>query len=180
MSSAIAVSNEIAATLARLVSGKVRVVFFDESARCFDFTGKTLDEIQAKTSRIRDGGCTSIGVGLDAAMKRGWEIDGIAIVTDGGENRPPIFRETYARFEKDFGKPVPVYVYGLGGFNHGFVAGCEMVGIDVQLFDLTRGKVDHYSILNLVQTMRTNRHSLVDDIYATPLLTLDEVFLGAA
>jgi hypothetical protein len=47
--------------------------------------------------------------------------------------------------------------------------------IDMQVFDL-RGGIDYYSLPNLVATMRTNRYSLIDEVMAVPLLTLDKVF----
>jgi len=36
--------------------------------------------------------------------------------------------------------------------------------------------VDFYSLPNLVQTMRTNRYSLIEEIMETPLLTLEQAF----
>jgi hypothetical protein len=49
----------------------------------------------------------------------------------------------------------------------------------MQTFDLRDGKTDYYSIPNLVQTMRSNQYSLVDEIMATPLLSLSEVLKDA-
>jgi hypothetical protein len=50
----------------------------------------------------------------------------------------------------------------------------QQSGLDMQVFDLTGG-VDYYSLPNLIQTMRTNRYSLVDEIMSTKLLKLADV-----
>jgi hypothetical protein len=50
----------------------------------------------------------------------------------------------------------------------------QRAGLEMQTFDI-RGGTDYYSIPNLAQTMRTKTYGLVDEILATPLLTLNSV-----
>jgi hypothetical protein len=47
----------------------------------------------------------------------------------------------------------------------------------MQTFDI-RGGVDYYSLPNLASTMRTKTYGLVDEIMATPLLSLNDVLKG--
>jgi hypothetical protein len=54
----------------------------------------------------------------------------------------------------------------------------KQAGIEMQTFDI-RGGTDFYSIPNLAQTLRASRYSLVDEIMATPLLTLNSVLKGS-
>ena len=54
----------------------------------------------------------------------------------------------------------------------------NQAGIEMQTFDI-RGGVDYYSVVNLVQTLRASRYSLIDEILATPLLSLNTVLKGA-
>ena len=51
----------------------------------------------------------------------------------------------------------------------------KKAGFDLQIFELG-GSVDYYSIPNLVQSMRTNQYSFVEEIMATPLLKLSEAY----
>lgn len=174
MERAIEAAKHVAATLAAMVKGKVWLVFFDNSPQCIDVTGATLDVVLKATQYVRANGGTSIGCGLQRMMDDKAEIDGIAIVSDGGENAPPVFADVYKRYSAQLGKEVPVYLYHCQGDTDSFTYRTKSAGIDVQTFELTG--VDYYSLPNLVATMRTNRYSLVDEIMAWPLVTLEEVF----
>lgn len=171
MEQAIPTAREVAATLAKFVRGKVWLVFFDTSPMTIDVTGCTLDVIKAATAHIRADGGTSIGCGLDRMLQAKEELDGIAIVSDGCENMSPMFWDVYARYSKLFDKEIPVYLYRLQGSDYPHHYATFAKGGTITEFDLRRG-VDFYSLPNLVTTMRTNRYSLVDEIMATPLLTL--------
>jgi hypothetical protein len=103
------------------------------------------------------------------------EVDGIAIVTDGGENTAPYFAEVYGRYCKQFDKIVPVYMYDCDGDRNNLSESMNRAGYEMQLFDLRHGKADFYAIPNLVNTMRSNPYGLLDEIMATPLLSLSDV-----
>jgi hypothetical protein len=107
-------------------------------------------------------------------MESGVEVDGIAIVSDGGENNPPYFPQVYKVYTERIGKEVPVYLYHCDGERNVLSLTMQQSGLDMQVFDLTGG-VDYYSLPNLIQTMRTNRYSLVDEIMSTKLLKLADV-----
>ena len=173
MSRAIEASRHVAATLAKICQGKVYLVFFDTSPMTVDVTGLPLDAIQKATRHITANGGTSIGCGLNRMLSEKVEIDGIAIVSDGEENTAPRFADTYKRYCEFAGKQVPVYFYhceGSGSFAHEL----NREGIEMQTFDI-RGGVDYYSLPNLASTMRTKTYGLVDEIMATPLLSLNDV-----
>lgn len=180
MQECIDVSRHIAAMLAKMVRGKVHLVFFDTAPRAIDVTGKTYDELLALTKHVMAQGGTSIGCGLQWALDMGVEIDGIAIVSDARENNVPQFARVYQTYSQRHNKEVPVYLYRM---QHGTVSWADQdlaqsmkaASLDLQEFDL-RGGVDYYSLPNVVATMRVNRYSLVDEIMDTPLLTLDKVF----
>jgi len=179
MENAIEGANQVASTLAKMVTGKVTLIFFDTQPTYIDVTNLTYDQIKAKTKYIKAQGGTSIGCGLLAAMDRKVEIDGIAIVSDAAENGIPYFADQYNKFVKDYGKESPVYLYRVGTdmssySDRDLANSMKAAGHDLQEFDLRRG-FDFYSLPNLVATMRTNRYSLADEILATPLLTLADV-----
>ena len=175
MSQAIETAKHVAATLAKMVKGKVWLVFFDTTPMTIDVTGAALDIIQKGTRHIRAGGGTSIGCGLQRMLDEKCEIDGIAIVSDGGENTAPFFPVVYDKYSKWAGKEVPVYLYQTYGEPPALIGAMNLAKMDMTVFDI-RGGVDYYSLPNLVATMRTNRYSLIDEVMATPLLTLSKAF----
>jgi hypothetical protein len=181
MQVAIAAARQVAAFLARSVSGKVHLVFFNQSPTYYDATGKTLEQIEAMTAGVTAAGATSVGCALQYAAERGLPVDGVALVSDGAENTAPSFAAAHAALCKRLDKDVPVYLYWVpcyqpssqfgGNWPEAVRHAAALAGIDLQVFDL-RGGVDYYALPNLVQTMRTNRYSLADEILETPLLTL--------
>lgn len=173
MSHAIELARHVAATLAKFVSGKVLLIFFDSQPLTVDVTGLSLDQIQKATRHITAGGETSIGVGLNKLLVEKIEVDGIAIVSDGGENRAPLFADTFRRYSEMIGKQIPVYFYDVHGHS-GWRERINSVGIEMQTFDVA-GNTDYYSIVNTVATLRSNRYSLVEEILSTPLLSLNDV-----
>lgn len=173
MHSAILAANEVAGTLARLVRGKVHLVFFNDMPQYFDVTGKTLEEIKTLTRNVTAGGNTNIGCGLGLLIERGLTVDGIAVVTDGGENQSPVFALVYEQYVKRHGNEPTVYMYAVGNVSFIFEHNCSVRNIKVEKFDV-RGS-DYYSIPNLAQTMRVGRYSLYDEIMQTNLVTLDQV-----
>lgn len=176
MSQAIEAARQIAATLSRFVKGEVHLVFFDTAPRYIRATGKTLEQLKAETRLIVAAGGTSIGCGLVYALEKSLDFDGIAIVSDGAENTSPLFPDAYARMLKATDRLIPVYFYQCDGERDNLSVRMNQSGMDVQTFDLRGSKMDYYSLPSLVQTMRVNRYSLIDEIMETPLLTLDQVF----
>lgn len=183
MSQAIEVSRHVSATLAKMVKGKVWLVFFDTMPHAMDVTGLALDAIKAKTKHVQADGGTSIGCGLQRMLDNHEEIDGIAIISDAGENTAPLFPAVYKRYSTEFGKDVPVYLYQCDGDRPDeqgqyLLRTMKREEIDMQVFDLRGTKIDYVSLPNMVATMRTSRYSLVEEIMATKLLTLRDVFKG--
>jgi hypothetical protein len=181
MEDSIEVARHISATLVRFVKGAVHLVFFNTAPRHIDVSGKTLEEIKALTRYVTANGATSIGCGMQWARDEGINVDGIAIVSDMAENNTPSFASTYRGYCEKLSKEPTVYLYVLGSqyeqttWIHQFETSLMKHSIDAQAFDLRGSGVDYYSLPNLVQTMRTNRYSLVDEIMAVPLLKLEDV-----
>lgn len=170
-------ARHVAATLAKFVKGKVHLVFFDSAPRHFEVSGKSYDQILAETKHVLIGGGTSIGCGVQYAIEYKFDVDGIAVVSDAQENSAPRFVERYQKLCQNLDKEIPVYLYRFEPGSRGFsdrdlATSMSAAGIDLQEFDLRKG-VDYYSLPNLVQTMRTNRYSLVDEIMATKLYRWD-------
>lgn len=165
----------VAATLAKMVKGRVHLIFFDTTPRYFDATGKTYEELKKYSNSWSAGGGTSIGCGLRYMLDKKLSVDGIAVVSDGGENHPPDFAETYKKYCDLLAVEPTLYFYRFAGDGDAFSGNCSRAKLDVQTFDLRGSKVDFYSLPNLVQTMRVGRYQLLDDVMNMPLLTLNDV-----
>ena len=179
MTSTIEVARHVAGVLAKMVKGNVWLCFFNTSPQTIDVTGKPLDWINETTKHINANGGTSIGCGLQRMLDSKVEVDGIVVVSDAAENTSPWFADVYKKYSEHYDKEVPVYLYRtVNQSNYGgdidLKVSMDRLHFDIQEFDLTKS-IDYYSLPNLVATMRTNRYSLIDEILATPLLTLQSV-----
>jgi hypothetical protein len=179
MSRAIEASRHVAATLAKICQGKVYLVFFDTNPMTVDVTGLPLDSIQKATRHITANGGTSIGCGLNRMLVEKVAVDGIVIVSDGGDNTAPLFADVYPKYAKFVDKDVPVYFYQLSGETDKLTPHMQRNGLEMTTFDLRGSKLDYYSIPNTVKTLRSNQYSLVEEILQTPLLTLNSVLMGS-
>ncbi len=180
-------SKYVAAALTKFVTGRVWLVFCDSSCTGFEVTGMKLEDIQAKTKYVRASGATSYGVGLAWAFANDYELDGVAIIGDGGENTTPLFRQAWDTYKSRKNVDLPVFFYQTyvdarwtrdpGGNPQNFERGMGLGSspVPVTKFDLTHGNVDYYSVANLAQTMNINSFSLVDRIMACPLVKLEQV-----
>jgi hypothetical protein len=174
MQSAIKGAIDIASYLTKSVKGKVHLIFFNQEPRAMEVTGKTLDEIQKMTARVSAQGMTSCGCGLWMLADKKISIDGIAIVSDGGENTAPAFAEAYMKYEKVMSKSPTVYFYKFPGDRNVMSQNCKMANVAIEEFDMTQS--DYYSLPNMIAMMKTTQYSLIEEIMNTELLTFKDVF----
>ena len=174
MQQAIKLAVEIASYITKSVKGKVYLIFFNIQPRMMEVTGKTLAEIQQETRLISAGGGTSCGCGLWLLADKKIAVDGIAMISDGGENTFPAFGEAYLRYVDIMKKSPTVYFYKLNGDRNVFSENCKRTNTAIEEFDMTQS--DYYSLPNMVAMMKTTRYSLIDEIMSTELLTFKDVF----
>lgn len=172
MSTSMELAKKVAGFITERVSGKVWLIFFNTMPTPFDVTGKTYFQINNLTKNINAGGGTTIGCGLEYIASRKEEIDGIAIVSDGGDNTGSSFGNVYKKYSEQIGKEPTIYFFQVDGDPDQLSK--QVPGIE--RFDLRGGKVDYNSLPNIIQTLRVNKYSLLDEILATPLLRMDMVF----
>lgn len=175
MQKAIEFARYVAATLAKMVTGQVHLVYFDTSPRYINATGKSYEDLLAETKTITAVGGTSIGCGLQYIMDKKIDVDGIAIVSDGAENSAPFFSVVYPKYSKYLDKEPTVYVYLTKGESPVIDTALKTAQIDFQMFDLRHDKADHYSIPEIAKTMQTSRYALIDKILAAPLLDVEKL-----
>jgi len=175
MRTAIEVARHLAGTLTKMVTGDVHLIFFNTSPRYINATGKDYDLLLKETRHVVANGGTSIGCGVQYAMDKKLDIDGIAVVSDGGDNTYPQIHQVYPHLCKRLDKQVPVYLYRTQGDTDTMTGSMDSIGVGVEVFPIPQD-FDYFSLPNLAQTMRVSRYSLIDEVLATPLLTLDQVF----
>lgn len=180
MQHSVEVAKEVAGTLTAMVKGKVLLTFFDSQPQSIDVTATSLDIIKKATRHVTAGGSgTSIGCGLQRLLESKTIVDGVCIVSDAEENTPPYFPDVYRKYSEMTDKEVPVYLYLTDGGSPVLIESMKRAGYDMQVFDLRGHKPDFYSLPNLVQSMRTNRYSLIDEVMSTKLLRLSDVLKTA-
>lgn len=168
--------KQIASVITRFVSGRVWLAFCDTGCYGKEVTGESLEVIKSWSKFVMANGGTSYGVGLEWAISKKFELDGVVIVGDGAENNPPAYAYTHRAYEQSAGKRIPTYIFLTKGDSGGaFQRSMKQIGSPLTEFDLTHGKVDYYSLPNLVQQMSANRFGVIEKIMACPLLTLDQV-----
>lgn len=172
MRAAIEASIAVSSTLAGMVKGRVHLVFFNTCPTYYDVTGKSLEEIKHMTRHVTADGNTSIGCAMQYASK--FDLDGISIVSDGGENVVPMFVDTYRAYCVATKSQPVVYFYRLPGDPDRLGASMTANSIQYEEFRI-QSSMDYYSIPNLVSTMRVNRYSLSDEIMESRLITVDSV-----
>lgn len=175
MRAAIEMARNVASLIAKQVTGKVYLVFFNTSPTFFEVTGKTLEEIKKDTARINATGRTSIGCGLDYLLQKNIIVNGIAICSDGGDNTNPYFHRKYKEYAAKISIEPTVYLFHVDGDPNDLKKYCKSENILFEEFDMTRN-VDYYSLPNMIATLRTNRYTLVDEIMETKLLKFSDVF----
>jgi len=175
MAASIELGRKIAALIAEQVKGAVYLIFFNVAPTFIEVTGLSYDQILEKTKRIHADGGTAVGCGLDYLRAKGVTVQGIAIASDGGDNTPPRFHMAYPAYVKAMEIEPTAYLFHVEGEQDTLTPCCQLAGIQLERFEMGKD-VDYYSLPNLVSTLRTNRYSLVDEIMATELLTLEKVF----
>jgi len=174
MQSAVKLAKEIASYITKSVAGKVYLIFFNTEPRVFDVTGKKLEEIEKEAKHIQAWGGTSCGCGLKYLQDKNIIINGIALVSDGGDNTSPLFHDAYKNYCKKLDIEPTVYLYHVHGDSDYLSQYCKKANIPVEFFNME--KTDYYALPNLVATMKTSRYSLMDEIMNFPLLTFDKIF----
>jgi len=171
MSQAIEKAKEVAAFLSKSAKGNVYLVFFNTRPTFYDVSEKSLEQIKKQTSGIKAGGGTSIGCGLQLIFEKGLIVNGIAVVSDGGENTAPRLMEVYRQYEKKFMISPTVYLLHLDGEPDQLTGSMR----DMAYEKLEVKDIDYYGLPNLAKLLRSSRYTLIDEIMQTPLLKVQEV-----
>jgi hypothetical protein len=179
MENAVAIAKELAGLLAHRVEGDCHLIFFDSTPFYYNISGMKLDEIEDKTHGLKAGGWgTSIGAGVKMLRSKKKMVDGIVIVTDGGENSTPYFAGEYAKLENE----PSVYIIGCGSPGNGSQRGLRTYdafagGVEHTLIDASKN-FDHTAMGNVINILKPGTYGFLEEVLETPFLTLDKAFGG--
>jgi hypothetical protein len=167
MDQALRVAQDVAA-LVSAVCHDFHVALFDTIAHVVPAPAETTHSgWEAAFRMYKANGGTSVGAPLVRLTKDGRRVEEIIVITDGGENARPFFREAYAEYVARIGVSPHVVVVAVGGDCQHFVRELEAVAIPVTLW--TFGG-DYYSLPNLLPLLALpSREDLVEAIMAVPL-----------
>lgn len=175
MDMAIDLAKEVAGVMSRAVKGKTYLCFFDQLPHTLDVTGATLETIKFSTSRIYAGGCTSCGIGIKYFEENDIKLNGIILISDGGDNTTPKFHTAYSEYSEKIKLKPNVYFFKVPGEFDVVSSACRSSNIRINKFEVSQD-VDYYSIPNLVAMVKPQMFGLYDEIMKTPFLTLEGVF----
>ncbi|GHO96186.1 hypothetical protein KSF_062340 [Reticulibacter mediterranei] len=172
MTKAVEVAKQLAALVGAVINAEFRVYAFDSAAFEVKASVKgkdrpALSDWEKAFKLIKADGSTSIGAALAKMLKDKFVAEQIVIVTDEGENTPPLFHNAYAEYVKEMHVAPSVIIVQVDGSNPSFMAGLQKQGIEVMRYQF-RG--DQYSVVNILPLMAMpSRAEMVDLIMQYPL-----------
>ena len=100
MHTAIEIAKRLCPMAAASCDDEMAVYCFNDTAVKLDYDGSALKDFENAFRMIRSGGQTSIGIGLQKAIRDGFIPEQVVIVTDQGENSKPYLVDEYKKLAK--------------------------------------------------------------------------------
>jgi hypothetical protein len=173
MTQAIEVAKQLAALVSAVVSAEFRVYAFDTAAfavtaRAAGAARPALSDWEAAFRFIKADGGTSIGAPLARMTKDRVYVEQIVLVTDEGENTPPLFRDAWVQYAAALGVAPTVIIVRVGASGRSpFADGLRRQGIEVLTYEFTG---DYYALANVLPLLALpTRAELVETIMARDL-----------
>ncbi len=97
MHTAIELAKRLCPMAAASCDDEMAVYCFNDTAVKLEYSDNTLKEFERAFRMIKSGGQTSIGIGLQKAIRDGFIPEQVIIVTDQGENSRPYLSDEYLK-----------------------------------------------------------------------------------
>lgn len=167
MELAIELGKRIGSMISAICEKELFVYAFDTVAYPIDRAGESLASWEKALKGITAGGGTSCGVALDAMMRKRQYVEQIIVVTDEGENTPPLFVDTLAKYREAVKADPNVCFVRTPGASAHLEDQCRKAGVLCDAFQFTG---DYYSLPNLVPMLsRPSKLELLMEIMEYPL-----------
>ena len=167
MEQAIELGKRIGALISSICEKELYAYAFDTLAHEVTAQGSDLALWERAFRGIKAGGSTSCGVPLTTMRKKVQYVEQIILVTDEGENTPPLFVEELKLYRTELkADPSVCLVRTPGGSDH-LEKQCRAAGIVTDVFQFSG---DYYALPNLVPMLtRPSKLELLMEIMDYPL-----------
>ncbi|WP_069805559.1 vWA domain-containing protein [Thermogemmatispora onikobensis] len=171
MTPAIELAKQLAALISAVIEAPFYVYAFDTAAFSIEPPARkrrpTLSDWEQAFKFVRAEGGTSIGAPLAKMTREQVYVEQILVVTDCGENTPPLFHTAWQEYRHALGLGPSVILVIIGQHSEYFERQLVEAGIEVTSYHFTG---DYYSLPNLLPLLALpTRAELVDEIMAYPL-----------
>ncbi len=143
------------------------VYAFDGMAYPIEPAGTDLAAWEKALEGITAGGSTSCGVALEYMIRKRQYAEQLIVVTDEGENVPPLFVDSLKRYRKELAADPTVCFVRTPGATTQLEDACRKEGIMTDAFQFSG---DYYALPNLVPLLaRPSKMELLMEIMEYPL-----------
>lgn len=167
MDLAIELGKRIGAMISAVCTEALYVYAFDTVAYPITPAGPDLAAWERALAGIKAGGGTSCGVALEALRRKRQAVEQLIVVTDEGENTPPLFVDALRAYRESVqAHPTVCFVRTPGASTH-LEEACRKAGVPADAFQFTG---DYYSLPNLVPLLsRPSKLDLLLEILEYPV-----------
>jgi hypothetical protein len=167
MSLAIELGKRIGALLSAVCERPPFVYAFDTIAYEIEAAGADLAAWERSLQGIVAGGGTSVGVALVALRRKRQAVEQLIVITDEGENTPPLFFDSLRRYREELKADPAVCFVRTPGATTQLEDACRQAGVVCDAFQFTG---DYYALPNLVPLLaRPSKLELLLEILDYPL-----------
>jgi hypothetical protein len=167
MSVAIELGKRIGALVSSVSAQALYVYAFDTLAYPIEAAGPDLAAWEAAIKGIKAGGGTSCGVAVEMMRRKKQYVEQIILVTDEGENTPPLFVQSLKKYREEVAGDPNVCIVRTPGAVTSLEEQCRKAGIMVDAFQFNG---DYYALPNLVPLLsRPSKLDLLQEILEYPL-----------
>ena len=169
MEAAIELGKRIGALISAICEKELYVYAFDTVAYPIEPAGSDLAAWERALLGITAGGGTSCGVALEQMRRKKQYVEQLILVTDEGENTPPLFVDSLRKYREEVKADPSVCFVRTPGASTQLEVGCQRADIPADAFQFTG---DYYALPNLVPLLsRPSRLELLMEILEYPLPT---------
>jgi len=170
LQNAISLGKQIAAMLSTICESDLWVYAFDSMVYPISPPSDiSLVGWEEAFGGINAGGNTSCGVAIAKMIRDKRYVEQIIIVTDGGENEPPLFVDAFEKYKTTMGVEPNICFVKVDGaqYSEHIEDACKRRGIT---FDSFRFSGDYYSLPNLLPLVsKPSKLDLLEEIMNWPL-----------
>jgi hypothetical protein len=169
MDVAIELGKRIGAMISAVCEKELYVYAFDTMAYPIEPAGTELADWARALQGITAGGSTSCGVALEYMLRKRQYAEQLILVTDEGENTPPLFADSLKKYREALKADPTVCIVRTPGASTHLEDRCREAGVATDAFQFTG---DYYALPNLVPLLaRPSKLELLMEIMEYPLPT---------